>query len=141
MKRIFKMLGAILFAALVASCAFFLFLIYRSPRLGGGEAHAYYLGGSSSARVIYNDDPAAKIFLQGVRGESAQYMGDRVEEFRRKWSAELLFTEEVCGTTAYYLYSPQLGAGVALNGSVVNLQIAFDGERTAVGTPLIFGGW
>ena len=52
-----------------------------------------------------------------------------------------MFTETEGGVTNYYLYSEKLGEGIALGGYVVNLHIAVRGERTAVGTPMIFGGF
>lgn len=141
MRKIFRVLGGLCVCVLVAGCAFFLYLLYRSPVLEGGTMHTYYTEANSSARAVVSSSPLAKFSLGRVKGESAVYEGDRLAEFAEKFDAKFLFSEEACGKTSYYLYSPALGEGVALGGRTVNLQIVCGGGQTAVGVPLIFGGW
>ncbi len=141
MKRIFAAIGELLTVAIVASCAFLLFAVLRSPKLERGERYTFYLGENSSARTVTSCSPLAALFLGDVKGESVVYRGDRYSEFAEKYHAELLFTETVNGAVGYYLYAPRFGEGVVLGGKKVNLQIAVDGDCTVVGTPLIFGGW
>lgn len=141
MKRIFKTFAGLVTVALVCGCAFFFYVVLRSPKLERGEGYTFYLGKSSSARAVSSTSPLIKLFLGETKGESAVYRGDRYEEFARKYRAKLLFTERVGDTVSYYLYSPDMGESVALCGEAVNLQIAVGGGQTAVGTPLIFGGW
>ena len=117
MRRLFGILGNWLLVVLIAGCAFFFYLLLRSPKLGQGESYTFYLGESSSARAVTARSPLAKLFLGEVKGESAVYRG------------------------GYYLYSPGLGGGVSLGGQRVNLQIAVRDGQTVAGTPLIFGGW
>ncbi len=141
MRRFFGVLGNLFRIALVAACAFFLFLLLHSPVLEQGESYTFYSAENSSAHAVMSDSPLKKLFLGEVKGESAVYGGDRYEEFSQKFGAELLFTEQAGGATSYYLYSPALGRGISVKGETVNLQIAVGGGRTVVGTPLIFGSW
>lgn len=142
MKKFLRSAVGVGHTLLVLGCMAFLFSVCRAPVFEKGEGYAFYFGNSSSALRVETDAPVrAKLFLGGVKGESVVYGGDRYEELKAKYHADLLFTETVGGITSYYLHSPVLGRGIALNGYDVNLQIAADGERTAAGTPLIFGGW
>ncbi len=116
--------------------------VYSAPLFEGGEGYEFFLGTSSSAACISSSSPAAeKFFLPAVRGESARFEGDRYEELKARFHAKLLFTEEAAGTVSYYLYSPDLGRCVGLEGHSVNLQIAVRKGQTAVGSPVIFGGF
>lgn len=131
------------FLTLLLICAFVWTLcgLSRPPVFEGGSGYELYTGTSSGA-IIETQNPAlAKFFCPRVLGESARFEGDRCEELRDRFQAHLLFTEEAAGVTNYYLYSPLLGHGTVLCGEVVNLHIAVCGERTAAGTPLIFGGF
>lgn len=142
MRRFFHAFGDILFTALVLGCMVLLFLLCRAPVFERGEEHTFYLGDSSSAFSVRTNAPVrAKLLLGDVKGESVVYDGDQYEKLKEKFRAKLLFSETVCGVTSYYLHSPLLGKGLELNGHIVNLHIAVSGEKTAAGTPLIFGGW
>lgn len=142
MRRFFRRLASLFCLLLAIACGLFLFVLYRTPAFGKGASYAFYRGGSSSAERVESNSPALdKLLLGKVGGESTCYAGDRYQALKAKYRATLCFTEEACGIVNYYLYSPLLGDGVRLNGSSVNLHIAVSAERTAVGTPLIFGGY
>ena len=123
------------------ACAVFLLLVLHAPVFQGGSGYEVYYGESSSCLMKRTDAPLFTKLAGGVRGESARYAGDRYEEIKARFHAELLFEEETDGTVNKYLYSPDLGGGVMLEGYLVNLHIALRAEETAVGTPLIFGGY
>ena len=139
-----RLLSAIKLAAIfagVALCAVCAYLIRRSPVFEEGEAYEYYFG-ASSAEILSSENPLLdKLLHKGIRGESVRYEGDRYEEVKSRLNAKLLFTEQACGITNYYLYSPALGDCVMLCGEAVNLHIAVGNGQTAAGTPLIFGGF
>ena len=133
-KALFIIIGALL-------CAAFVLVLRLSPVFAGGKGYELYGGRSSSSLIVQTDAPLLEKFRMGdVAGESARYEGDRYEELRGKFSAELLFFEEADGVVNYYLHSPLLEEGVMLQGKCVNLHIAVRENRTAAGTPLIFGG-
>ncbi len=129
-------------AAVLASfaCALLLLLLCNAP-VFDGEGYEVYYGGSSSSPVKCTDDPLLEKLAGGVTGESARFEGERYEELKARYHAELLFEEKTGGIVNYYLYSPDLGGGVMLGGYLVNLHIATGEDRTAAGTPLIFGGY
>ena len=133
-----KAAGVVLGCAL---CAVFVLLLLHAPVFAGGFGYELYYGDSSSCLLKRTDEPLFDKLAGGVMGESARYAGDRYEEIKARFHAELLFEEDVCGVKNYYLYSPDLGGGVYLNGYLVNLHIATGKEETAAGTPLIFGGY
>ena len=131
-------------AGILAAClmsAAFALMLAASPVFQGGQNYELYLGASSSSRQLVTDNPLRDKLLLPVVGESARYDGDRAEEIISAFKGTLQFTEEADGVVNYYLYSQMLGEPVLLNGYAVNLHVAVRSERTAVGTPLIFGGF
>lgn len=123
-------------------CALFAVILRSSPVFEKGTNYEFYLGADSSSPIVSSDRPAFdKLRLGKVAGEKTEYESADLSALENRYRARLLFTEEVCGTVNYYFYSPELGDCVYLNGYAVNLHIAVAGMRTAVGTPLIFGGF
>ncbi len=122
-------------------CALFAYVLCAAPLFCGADSYELYYGTSSAHIRISHDPVRDKLLLPDVKGECARYAGNRYEELKERFSARLVFEEEVGDTHSYYLYSPRLAGGVLLREGRVNLHIAVRGERTAVGTPLIFGGF
>ncbi len=122
------------------ACAGFFLLLSFSPVFRGGYGYELYTG-SSSGLVVRTETPFIDKLKFHAKGESVRYDGDRAEELIEEFRGKLQFTEESCGVKNYYLYSPLLGEGVRVGGAYVNLHIAVNAEQTAVGTPLIFGGF
>ena len=138
-KETIKTVG-IIFLCVVS--ALFALALHSAPVFDRGEGYEISLGASSSAEQIVTERPLLlKMFKSDAQGESVRYDGDRYEELKKAFDAELLFTETEGGVTNYYLYSPKLSGGIALNGYLVNLHVAVRENRTAVGTPIIFGGF
>ena len=131
---------AVIAAALVLGCLAFTFALLHSPVFERGERHEFYTG-TSSDEIVLARSPLEKLLLSNIKGESVRYEGDRAEELIARFNAEILFTEEAAGVTNYYCYSPMLKGGVVLCGALVNLHVAVSGNRTAAGTPVIFGGF
>lgn len=140
MRKFRQRIKGIAAVAAAFACAFFAYALIRSPVFAGNE-YEFSLGSSSSARIVRTDAPALFKFFTDAAGESARFAGDVHEALFAQLRAQVLFTEEACGVTAYYCYSPLLGEGVLLGGRRVNLQVAVGNGRTAAGTPLIFGGF
>ena len=139
LKEILKTAGIVFLCVL---SALFALALHSSPVFERGDGYEISLGASSSAEQIVTDNPLlVKMFSLSAKGESVRYEGDRYEELKSAFDAELLFTETEGGVTNYYLYSSRLGGGIALGGYLVNLHIAVRENRTAVGTPIIFGGF
>ena len=141
MRRFLQLLKTTGIIVLAAGCVLFALLIAASPVFEQGEGYELSLGSSSSARQIFTDCPALDKLLHTVKGESVRYVGNRYEELKNRFHAELVFTEEACGVTNYYCYTPLLGSCVSVNGYDINLHIAVSEGQTAAGTPLIFGGF
>lgn len=142
MRKMMRACRAFLLIACAAACAVVLYAALHAPVFAQASAYTFYLGANSSSLAVQTDTPAlTKLLLGNTAGESARYGGDRYEELKKKFCAELLFSETACGITNYYLYSPALGGGVMLGGVCVNLHIAVSETYTAAGTPLIFGGF
>ncbi len=131
---IVSIFSCFLVAAIIGLCC-------HAPLFFGASNYTLYLGNSSSARQIVTSTPVKDKLLYAVKGESGEYDGNCYEQLKEKFQARLLFCEEACGVKNYYLYSSRLGEGVVVNGQKINLHIAVKAEKTAVGTPLIFGGY
>lgn len=114
-----------------------------------GESYVFYTHSSSSqAKMITCSTPALvpvyKYLLKSsLTGESTRYCVQQysAEELIEKYQAEILWTEEVDGIINYYCFSPQLESQIEIGEYTVNLHVAQSQTTTAVGTPIIFGGF
>ncbi|MGN1077904.1 MAG: hypothetical protein ACI4ST_05270 [Candidatus Gallimonas sp.] len=141
MRVFFHFVKAAAVTAVAAACALFACVLRSAPAFEMGEYYEFYLGASSSSLVLPSENPARdKLFLR-TAGESVRYEGNRWEELKIRYRAEVLFTEEAGGVINYYCYSPCFTKSVRIDGYVVNFHVAVSAERTAAGTPLVFGGF
>ena len=87
--------------------------------------------------------PIDLAYVQGEKvtyaceGESEQFVRALLQDL----SAQVLWTEEVDGVFSYYASSKKMGRQVFVDGQIVNLHIAVQGDRVVVGVPIIFGGY
>ncbi len=123
-----------------AFCALFVYALRTQPLFEDGANYEFYCG-TSSAQIVLSKNPyLTKLIRLDVRGECAHYEGDCYQKLAERYDAKLVFCEEAAGVMNYYLYSPELGRSILLNGEEINLHIAVGNGQTAIGTPLIFGG-
>ena len=112
----------------------------KFPKYGGERV--FYLDSPSSQSLRKKCLEPLEIFR--VRGESV-YVGGVDENFvdrvLKDFGAQVLFEEEIDGVRSYYCFSPTLGAGIVVNGRMVNLHIALSNGGCALGSPIIFGGF
>ena len=141
MRKFLRNTIGTLFLFTVIICGVFLFVLLHAPAFEKGENYTFYLGANSSSPAIRSNNPVLDKLTLDVKGESTQYEGNRLEALQKKYHAQLLFSEETCGVTSYYFYSPYFRSAVELNGYAVNLHIAVSEKKTVAGTPLIFGGF
>lgn len=139
MRGVFLTIKAFVVTAVAILCVIFIYALSKSSVFSRGERYEFYRG-TSSEEIVLSRSPYEKLFLSGVRGEGVQYTGDRAEEIISRFDAEILFTEEVAGVVNYYCYSPFLKTSLLIGDKTVNLHVACNGENTAAGTPIIFGG-
>ena len=140
MKKLLFTIKAFCFTALALGSLFIVYALLHAPVFERGERYEFYTG-TSSEEIVLARSPFEKLFLSGIKGESVRYSGDRAEELIKRFRAKVLFTEEASGITNYYCYSPLLERSVVLSGEKVNLHIAVSADKTAAGTPVIFGGF
>lgn len=126
---------------LAVFCAGAVFTLTRLPAFAQGERYEISHGANSSAQTEETPYPLFYKLTNSTKGESVRYNGDRFSELKEYYKAEIVFEEEAAGVHNYYLFSSKLGDPVNLDGKLVNLHIAISAEQTAVGTPLIFGGY
>ena len=119
--------------------------------------YACKLSALSGKRTFYLDYPSSQALrapclnikdIFRVKGESVRFVLDDAREREaiggeivEKYDAEILFTEEACGTISFYCYAPALYAGVCVRGRTVNLHIAATEKTCAGGSPIIFDGF
>jgi len=103
----------------------------------------FYLRSSSSQALVKQTLSLGDLFC--VKGEKVSFACENEEEtlavLLARYEAQVLFIEEAGGVRSYYCVSEKWQDGVRLNGVFINLHIAFDGERCALGLPIIFGGF
>lgn len=141
MRNLFLGLKAIFIVLLTVACGAAAAVLFRAPVFQGGKNYELYLSPSSSSLTVLTENPALDKLFFPVRGESVRYDGNEKDALIARFHAKILFTEEAADVMNYYCSSPFLGSGVGLNGHAVNLHIAVSATQTAVGTPLIFGGF
>ena len=140
MRRFLFTIKAFVTAVVVLGCLVVVYALAKSPVFERGERYEFYTG-TSSDQIVLARSPLEKLTLSNIKGESVRYEGDRAQELISRFQAKILFIEEAAGVVNYYCYSPFLEGAVELRGERVNLHIATSGERTAAGTPIIFGGF
>lgn len=114
-----------------------------------GEEYTFYCGSASSQAQTFVCRGEIAVYYRyflgdSIRGESTVYADDgpSAAEILASFEARLCFSERVAGTTGYYCYSAKLGEAVQINGYAVNLHVVVRADgATAVGTPLVFGGF
>ena len=72
---------------------------------------------------------------------SKETKGSLAQEIAEKYSADILWIEELSDVTSYYAYVPAWSDGIWVKGELINLHIAIRGDGYVVGTPLIFDGY
>ena len=140
MRKLLFTIKAFFTAILVAACLIFVYALLHAPVFEQGERYEFYTG-TSSDEIVLAGSSLEKLRLNGVKGESVRYQGDRAQELIERFHAEVLMIEEAAGVVNYYCYSSALDSCIQLNGKRVNLHIAVSKEATAAGTPIIFGGF
>lgn len=141
MRRFLRGVRALVITLLALGIAAAALVLSRAPVFRKGNNYELYLSPSSSSLTVLTDDPLTDKFLLPVKGESVRYDGDEKNALIAQFRAKVLFTEKTAGVTNYYCFSPVLQNGLWLKGRFVNLHIAVSDTQTAVGTPLIFGGF
>ena len=138
--RFFKLTTATLVSFFCLS-----FIVALPERLcfKGGESYSFYCGtDSADCKVIRADLNPAKVrlSLKNVCGEGAIYTLKMPEDIINELNAEVVFYEQVGRVTSYYCRA-KLPYSVKIGDEKINLQISVCGDRVAVGTPIIFGGY
>ena len=139
-------LGVFLLAALCLLLAAVPQIMNKSPLFKRGTSYTLYAGSvSSNAQMIMcgeGKEFLTKLFAKEITGESAAY-ADRDAAFAEaeRLGARFLIEESASGVTNYYGYSPRLAGGVTLYGERINVHVAVSERGSAIGTPLIFGGY
>lgn len=136
-------------------CWIFILLILTAFWVGGGELlfktqgeYVIYRGkGGSDAQMIFalNEKDARDIKRKTTLyfGESVSFEGNRelAYYFVRLYGGKLVKKEIFDGIESYYYYSDEIDLYQLVDGEKVNVHVVFNGERTSVGCPLIYGGY
>ena len=141
MRKIF--VSYIVILALIAvsgcrSCPMF-------PAEGGIYTYYFYSESSNAGTATMPSKSAESYFVNMFiySGESVSYTGnkDYAVKITEKYKAKFLFAERAGDVITEYYYSPFILKKINLNGKTVNLQIAREGGRTVIGSPIIFGSF
>ncbi len=110
------------------------YIIYRGKR--GSDAQMIFACGYDEAYSIKR-----KITLYS--GESVSFTGKRdlAFYFVDEYEGRLVKQERFNGIESYYYYSDKIDLYQLIDGRKVNIQVVFDGEKTSIGSPLIYGGY
>lgn len=111
-----------------------------------GQYVLYNGKNGSDAEMIFveNYEQAEKIkkTLKGYSGESICLKNAMLADyFIEKFNAKLVKTEKAGNVVSYYYYSSKIDFYQLIGGVKVNLHVAKDGEKTYLGSPLIYSGF
>lgn len=112
----------------------------------GSDYYIFYSGRQySSSKIISvssDEAMAVKSKIKNLSGESAYYLNKNMkDEILNDFNAEIVFTETIDSINNIYAYSSEIKDYIILNNRKINLHIAVSGNNTAVGSPIIFGGY
>ncbi len=132
-----------LFCAVTVFCTAFTLFFQPLALSSYGEAITVYTKSASSNAEIITTKPSSVLFFNDVRGESVVVDSNRfnAKQILDSYGATVRFSEVVDGVTSYYAYTDKLPYSQNICGYTVNLHVAVCGERTVIGTPIIFGGY
>jgi len=141
----------------VMFCAVFAFTVrlVNLSRLSDIEGERTYFLDSSSSQALRKTELSlrdiGRVKGECVRVDFSKEEGGRyalnndydalAQGIAERYSAKILFTEEVCGVTSYYAYTPLWEDFITVGNKRVNLHIAVKKTGYAVGTPMIFDGY
>ena len=121
--------------------------IALSPRrlcFEGGKSYTFFCGTSSAdcreITVSGKEAESVKLALCNVCGEATVYESADAEQIIKKFNAQVIVKEEVCGIVNYYCKA-DLPYAVELYGTEINLHVSVKDGRVKVGSPIIFGGY
>lgn len=110
-----------------------------------GDYYVFYINSaSSSAEIVTVTENVnyTKLTLKNLSGESTFYTDFYdAESLIEKYNGEIIKIETVGEITNYYLYSAKFNNDIILFKNKVNLHIAVTKNGTAIGSPIIFGGY
>ena len=86
--------------------------------------------------LLFKKGTSYTVYAGSVSSNAQMIVCGEGKEFLTK-----LFTKEVTGVTNYYGYSPRISGGVTLFGERINVHVAVSERGSAIGSPLIFGGY
>ncbi|RXZ62014.1 hypothetical protein ESZ91_06390 [Candidatus Borkfalkia ceftriaxoniphila] len=141
-----KRLAVFALAAMCLMLAALPQIMNKSLLFKKGTSYTLYAGSvSSNARMIVcgeGKEFLTKLFTREVTGESAAYADKGAAFFEaERLETRFLIEESAAGVTNYYGYSPRLSGGVTLFGERINVHVAVSERGSAIGSPLIFGGY
>ena len=138
----FKLLLKIILSILFCLC----FLLDGGSFLKGDGNHTFYLySKSSNAKIVTLTEDKSYYFLyfkNSLKGESVIfYNQEKVKNLIDGLSAKKIFCEKGEDFNCEYYYSTKIDDFVILNGQKINLQVCYQKDYIAVGTPIVFGSY
>ena len=102
-----------------------------------------YLGNNSSICEIISIDNGDYHKYSNIRGESIrlELTNFDLDAFIKKYTAQILFIEQIEQGVNYYCYSPKMKYRRLIDGFIINLHVFVGNECVSIGTPMIFGSF
>ncbi len=143
-REYFFMLKKILASAVCLICFISAFAFFQTPQFSElGAKITFYTGSFDSGAIAISEQSRPFHLLTSVTGESCTLLKEEflVEDIEEKFSAKMVFKEELPFCTLYYYSSNHLKYKKVIDGKQINLQIAEYSDKLVVGTPIIFGSF
>lgn len=110
------------------------YIIYRGKN--GSDAQMIFAFSYNEAKEIKR-----KVTLYSGESVSFEENRDLAFYFVGEYNGKLIKKECFDGIESYYYYSDKIDLYQLIDGQKVNIQVVFNGKRTSVGSPLIYGGY
>lgn len=105
------------------------------------EETCFYVEKTSVTAPMLQRGEEWNLILKGFTGETVRFNGDQTEEILDRLDAKVLWIERVDGIVHYFCSSPKIEQKKLIGGREVNFELAFFGDETKLGIPILFGSY
>lgn len=116
------------------------FSIYSPPTLLNYTDKVLIYTGSNSSNAVVKRVDTGYFSFDKIYGESCS-LNLSPQEIFDKFDVEVKFCEVAENVVCYYGYSKKFPYRKKINGKVVNVHVAVEGDRVTLGTPIIYGSF
>jgi hypothetical protein len=100
-------------------------------------------GSGAIVKTTFADYPSALANCTAVKGTSIEFAGtpSDINAILSRLEVTVISSDGAADVASIYGYSPLVKGGIAVDGHVINIHIAYSGGTVSIGSPLILGSF